>query len=273
MTEPAWLHLPDWQVPAGVQAFVTTRCSGQVKGGQDQGGQDLGGFGNFNLALHVGDDPQRVVANREQLLQELRARSGCNDLCIQWLEQVHGTSVHDARPPCRNDPPPRADALYTASAGIACAVLTADCLPVLFCSDDGREIAVAHAGWRGLLAGVLEQTLSRFETPPERLRAWLGPAIGPCHFEVGPEVREAFLEAGAHAAVQTAAAFRPVPPGSDGVQRYMMDLYRLARLRLAGLGSLGGELSCTQCRNDQWYSYRAAQVTGRFATLILKTGS
>lgn len=261
MSEPAWLQRPDWQLPAGVQAFVTTR----------QGGRGQDAYGGFNLALHVGDDPGQVLANREQLQQELRARSGCQDLCIQWLEQVHGSRVCEARRPCRNAPSPRADALLTTAPAIACAVLTADCLPVLFCSDDGREVAVAHAGWRGLLAGILEQTVNSFAAPPQRIRAWLGPAIGPCHYTVGAEVRQAFLEAGTGVAEQTAAAFRPAGLGEDAVARYSMDLYQLARLRLAGLGSVTGTPCCTQCEGERWYSFRAARTTGRFATLIFRS--
>lgn len=261
MVEPAWLQVPGWPLPAGVHAYVTTR----------QGGASQGPFHAFNLALHVGDDARQVEANRDLLRRELAVRSGVPELDIQWLEQVHGNAIHEATLPCRNDPPPRADALYTAEAGIACAVLTADCLPVLFCSDDGREIAVAHAGWRGLLAGILEQTVGRFAASPDRVKAWLGPAIGPCHFEVGPEVRAAYLELPGADQEATAAAFLPALRGSDGEERWLMDLYHLARLRLAGLASVSGEPDCTQCHHERWYSYRAAPTTGRFATLIFKT--
>lgn len=262
MAEPAWLRIPDWPLPEGVHAFLTTRGAGP---GEDP-------YGAFNLAQHVGDDAARVQKRREQLLAELQARGQCPALEIQWLEQVHGTEVVEALHPVSNNPPPRADALFTRAAGLACAVMTADCLPVLFCSDDGAEVAVAHAGWRGLLGGVLEQTVAHFSVPPARIHAWLGPAIASCHFEVGPEVREAFLDAATLATRDaTAAAFRPAPAQPDGITRSYLDLYQLARLRLAGLGSITGDPDCTVCHQDRWYSYRASPRTGRFATLIFKS--
>ena len=158
-----------------------------------------------------------------------------------------------------------ADAIYTQQPGLACAVLTADCLPVLFCAGNGTEIAVAHAGWRGLLAGVLEATLAHFRHPS--VSAWLGPAIGPCHFQVGPEVRAAFIEA-AHQddRESTSPAFQ-----SCAGDRWMGDLYALARIRLgrAGITAIAGESQCTVCDPQRWYSYRRDGVTGRFATLIM----
>jgi len=262
VAEPVWLRIPDWSLPEGVHAFLTTR-------GARAGGDP---YGAFNLAQHVGDDPAQVQARRTELLAELRTRGRCPALEIQWLEQVHGTEVVQARHPVSNRPPPRADALFTREAGLACAVMTADCLPVLFCSEDGAEIAVAHAGWRGLLGGVLEQTVARFSVPPSQIRAWLGPAIASCHFEVGPEVREAFLDAAvASTRDAIAAAFQPGAVQSDGIGRSYLDLYQLARLRLAGLGSISGDSDCTVCHPERWYSYRAAQQTGRFATLIFKS--
>jgi YfiH family protein len=203
------------------------------------------------------------------LLAALQQQTQCPHLSIQWLEQVHGTDVISINREVI-DPPPRVDALHTHESGIACCVMTADCLPVLLCSRDGREIAVAHAGWRGLLAGVIENTMARFEAPSRQIIAWLGPAIGPCHFEVGPEVREAFLAATPlrHQGA-TAGCFQPaMPPG-----KWMADLYSLARIRLhqAGVTQIAGNNHCTVCHADQLYSHRHSQPTGRFATLILKT--
>lgn len=259
MTEPTALLHPDWDLPPGVQAFVTTR----------HGGHSLPPWQGFNLGLHTGDDPAAVAANRSLLGGMLVKHSGITDLAVQWVRQVHGTVVFRAGGKAVQ-PAPEADAIYTDTAGLALAVLTADCLPILFCSQDGAEIAVAHAGWRGLLAGVLEATVRGFRTAPGAITAWLGPAIGPCHFEVGSEVRSAFVAAATlHEQEATLAAFQPgqVP------EKWLADLYALARLRLqrAGLSLVSGSANCTICNHDLFYSYRLQAVTGRFATLIVKT--
>jgi polyphenol oxidase len=249
---------PDWQLPAGVHAFVTTRS----------GGASQGGWSEFNLARHVGDADGVVNANRAQLLRLLQHDAGPAVRGIQWVRQVHGTRVFHAGVNIV-DVAPEADALYSNTPGMALAVLTADCLPVLFSSRDGNEIAVAHAGWRGLLGGVLEAVLASFHMSPQNIAAWLGPAIGPCHFEVGDEVRAAFM-ARAGNGLTTAAAFAPGPkPG-----KWLADLYALARIRLAAQGVLavGGFADCTVCHADRYYSYRRQPQTGRFATLIVKTG-
>lgn len=258
MAEPALpLVLPDWELPAGVFACVTTRL----------GGSSTAPWDSCNLGLHVGDDSAAVEANRKRLQAELEQRCSSTGLRLQWLQQVHGTRVlcvETATPV----PPPEADAAYTRASGIACAVLTADCLPVLFCSADGKELAVAHAGWRGLVGGVLERTLASFQAPPQQILAWLGPAIAACHFEVGAEVRARFLEQAPTAAqAATDAAFRFAADG-----KYLADLYQLARLRLqaAGLTRISGQPRCTVCDARQWYSYRRDGVTGRFASLILR---
>jgi len=251
------LHQPPWPLPAGVLAVVTTRL----------GGVSAAPWDSFNLGEHVGDDPQHVAGNRHRLLNALQAFTGCTTLRVQWLKQVHGNSVFVIG----DDAPtgvPEADALYTRRVGVACAVLTADCLPVVFCSSDGKEIAIAHAGWRGLANGVLEATIAHFKEP-ETVSAWLGAAIGPCHFEVGAEVREQFIAA-AHSLDRagTAAAFARNESG-----RWMADLYTLARLRLerAGLSSVYGTADCTVCHPKRWYSFRRQAQTGRFATLIMLT--
>jgi polyphenol oxidase len=254
---PALVAL-DWQLPDRVRAFVTTRV----------GGYSLGPWSGFNLGTHVGDDPQAVAANRALLQAALARETGNAATNLQWLQQVHGTLVHTAS--LASPGIPEADAIYCCDAGLACGVLTADCLPVLFCSQDGSEIAVAHAGWRGLAAGVLEHTLAAFTTVPAEILCWLGPAIGPCHFEVGEDVRQAFLQqVGPHQHRAIAAAFSPtaVP------DKLLADLYQLARLRLqtAGVKRISGEPDCTMCDSKRWYSYRREPVTGRFATLIMRT--
>ncbi|WP_421682372.1 peptidoglycan editing factor PgeF [Stutzerimonas urumqiensis] len=234
-----WL-VPRWPAPARVRACVTTRA----------GGISLPPFDSFNLGDLVGDDPAAVDANRRSLMYAL----GCQPA---WLEQVHGTEVVQADPSRRAT----ADASWSDRPGIACSILTADCLPVLFCDRAGTRVAAAHAGWRGLAAGVLERTLQALDVEPDEVLVWLGPAIGPAAFEVGPEVRDAFVD---HQAEAT-TAFRPsARPG-----RLMADLYALARLRLAAQGVLAvhGEGACT-FSDPRFYSYRRQSRTGRFASLI-----
>lgn len=234
-----WL-LPDWPAPARVKACVTTRA----------GGVSLAPFDTFNLAEHVEDDLQAVTHNR----QCLSARIDCSPA---WLRQVHGVVVADADPAVVAE----ADASWTAKTGVACAVLTADCLPVLFCDRAGSRVAAAHAGWRGLAAGVLEATLAVLAVPASEVLVWLGPAIGPQAFEVGSEVREVFLDADP----QAASAF--VPSANAG--RFMADIYALARLRLAACGvtAVYGGGFCT-VNDPRFYSYRRAARTGRFASLV-----
>lgn len=234
-----WL-LPDWPAPARVKACVTTRA----------GGVSLPPFETFNLGDHVEDDAQAVAHNRQRLQLAL----GCRPA---WLRQVHGILVAAADPLQVVE----ADASWTATPGVAAAVLTADCLPVLFCDRAGTRVAAAHAGWRGLVGGVLEATLDALAVPADEVLVWLGPAIGPQAFEVGAEVREAFLAA--HA--QAAQAFI----SSQNAGRFMADIYALARLRLAACGVTavyGGGL-CT-VSDPRFYSYRRAARTGRFASLV-----
>jgi len=243
-----YLIRPQWPAPANVVALATTR----------DGGFSAAPFDSFNLALHVGDSEQAVVANRLQLLA----------LCpglerIQWLEQVHGSEVVTAPLSAA-----RADACYTQAPALACAVMTADCLPIVFCDRSGREVAAAHAGWRGLLAGVLEATVARFLASPEQMLAWIGPAISQRHFEVGAEVRKAFIDvAGAVDRDAIDSAFKP-STRRDG--HYYADLATLARIRLRATGlsqCYGGELCCYQ-QEAQFFSYRRQSETGRMATLI-----
>lgn len=235
----AWLT-PDWPAPARVKACVTTRA----------GGVSQAPFDSFNLGDHVGDDPQAVAANRHSLISRLNCQPA-------WLQQVHGIAVAAAEPRVVAE----ADASWTATAGIACTVMTADCLPALFCDRAGTRVAAAHAGWRGLVNGVLESTLDAMAVPAEDVLVWLGPAIGPQAFEVGPEVREAFM------AVQPEAAQAFVPSANQG--KYLADIYQLARLRLAarGVTAVYGGGWCT-VTDPRFFSYRRAARTGRFASLV-----
>ena len=234
------LLLPDWPVSTRVRSCITTRAGGVSKAP----------FDTFNLGDHVDDQPQAVAENRRRLACEL-------DCVPTWLQQVHGTRVVEADPQQVLE----GDASWTAAAGIACLVMTADCLPVLFCDRDATRVAAAHAGWRGLAGGVLEETVRALELPCDQLLAWLGPAIGPQAFEVGAEVREVFLASHAQAAV----AFSP----SRNPGRYMADIYQLARIRLAACGvtAVYGGGGCT-FSDARFYSYRRAPRTGRFASLI-----
>ncbi|MEZ5491503.1 MAG: peptidoglycan editing factor PgeF [Gammaproteobacteria bacterium] len=241
--------VPDWQVPDNIVAHTTTRYRGFSRGD----------FGGLNLATHVGDEAADVASNRDLLVRELDAA-----VSLQWLDQVHGTDVVQAR---RDSQARRADAVITTERNLACCVLTADCLPVFFASQQGDAVGVAHAGWRGLAAGILENTLSAFPAPPAETAVWLGPAIGPCHFEVGGEVREAFLGA-ASGALRAALheCFQAVP----GQDKYLANLYGLAtaRLQQQGVQAISGGGFCTYCDADQFYSFRRRARTGRMASLI-----
>ncbi|MCW9088263.1 MAG: peptidoglycan editing factor PgeF [Gammaproteobacteria bacterium] len=233
---------PSWPAPANVHAAVTTR----------QGGVSRAPYDSLNLGDHVGDDPTAVAHNRLLLRESLALPSEPH-----WLSQVHGNCAVDAA-----DSPSgcEADAVFSRDAGEVCAVLTADCLPVLLCDSGGSVVAAVHAGWRGLLDGVIENTVARMAGWGEIL-AWLGPAIGPQAFEVGEEVRQAFINED----VATAGAFAPSPAG-----RWLADIYALARRRLqrAGVDAIYGGEYCTFSDPERFYSYRRDGVTGRMASLI-----
>jgi hypothetical protein len=239
---PADWIVPDWPAPARVRALVTTRS----------GGVSTGPYAGLNLGDHVGDDAAMVACNRRLLAAHLPAEP-------RWLEQVHGSAVAEAE---RARPGARADASVARAPGVVCAVLTADCLPVLLCDVAGNTVAAAHAGWRGLAGGVLENTVAAMSVEPGALMAWLGPAIGPAAFEVGSEVREAFVAVDANAA----AAF--VQGAREG--KWLADLYALARQRLhaAGVSAVHGGGACTVTDAQRFYSFRRDGVTGRFASLI-----
>ncbi len=234
------LILPDWPAPARVKSLMTTRA----------GGVSHAPWASLNLGDHVGDDPAHVAANRARLHRHLPAEPG-------WLAQVHSARVVELG----REPNPEADASFTRTPGQVCAVLTADCLPVLFCDRAGSVVAAAHAGWRGLANGVLEATVAAMQVPPGDILAWMGAAIGPQAFEVGDEVREAFIAQHAEAA----AAFVPHAPG-----KWLADIYRLARIRLdhAGVQAIYGGGRCTFSESETFYSYRRDGVTGRMASVI-----
>ncbi len=259
---PDWIT-PDWPAPANVRALMTNRS----------GGVSQPPYATFNPASHVGDDPAAVAENRHILRQCLPAEP-------LWLNQVHGCEV--VAPPFEKGglggvsatgsqghaaTIPTADAAVAFQPGEVRAVLTADCLPVLFCDEAGTVVAAAHAGWRGLAGGVLEATVAAMRAPPERILAWLGAAIGPNAFEVGGEVREAFISQHPLAGV----AFRPALPGTldEAPRKWLADLYALARIRLAAVGVnqvYGGGL-CT-FNDPRFYSYRREPRTGRMASVI-----
>ncbi|MFO8153525.1 peptidoglycan editing factor PgeF [Thioalkalivibrio sp.] len=237
------LIVPDWPLPPNLRAAQTTRA----------GGVSTGPWQSLNLALHTGDDPEAVQRNRSLLAAALELPQP-----PVWPTQVHGAAVVDA---AAMTAALEADAVVARAPGEVCSVQTADCLPVLFATLDGREVAAAHAGWRGLAGGVLEATLDALGYPPAQVTAWLGPAIGPEAFEVGPEVRAAFVGRDAEAA----DAFRP---GTG--DRWFADVYRLARLRLerAGLREIHGGGRCTHAEPETFFSYRRDGTCGRMATLI-----
>lgn len=236
-----WIK-PDWPLPAHVHAATTLRTGGVSKAG----------FASLNPAAHVNDDPSDVMTNRRLIIDMLALPSE-----PVWLQQVHGVRAVRAD---RVSGIEEADASFTDQASTVCAVLTADCLPVLFCGNQGEVVAAAHAGWRGLQAGIIVQTLKAMSCSD--VTVWLGPAIGPDNFEVGEEVRTAFADDNP----KMAAAFRASQPG-----KWRADIYCLARLQLADLGVeqvYGGEF-CTVADSRRFYSYRRdGAATGRMASLI-----
>jgi len=235
-----WI-VPDWPAPAIVKSLITTR----------HGGASSGPFASCNLGLHTGDDIAAVAANRRRLRELLPAEP-------KWLDQVHGNAVVIADDVSGV---PAADASIARRPDTVCAVMMADCLPVLLCDRNGGAVGIAHAGWRGLAAGVIENTVHAIGLPPGHMLAWLGPAIGPAAFEVGADVRDAFLSDAAAAA----SAF--VPAGMD---KWRADLFLLARQRLArcGVTQIHGGGLCTVSDPARFYSHRRDRITGRMAALI-----
>jgi YfiH family protein len=233
---------PDWPAPARVSAWVTERA----------GGASSGSYSELNLATHVGDAPERVAQNRAIVSAGVKLPSE-----PVWLEQVHGATVLDLD----RDAVAPADGAVTSRAGVVCAVLTADCLPVVFASRDRGRVGVAHAGWRGLLNGVLPAAVRALQTPPAEVVAWLGPAISAASYEVGADVRDAYLARDAKAS----AAFSRNARG-----RWQADLYALARASLEGAGvkDVHGGGCCTFAESNRFFSHRREAPCGRFATLV-----
>jgi hypothetical protein len=237
---PDWI-VPDWPAPGNVRAFITTRA----------GGSSQGPYASFNLGLRTADEPAAVGANRAALRALLPQEPA-------WMRQVHGNRVidADARPTA-----PEADAAVARDAGTVCAVLVADCVPVLLSDRAGSTVAVAHAGWRGLASGVVENTVREMQCAPAELLAFLGPGIGPRAFEVGADVRDAFVDGDPG----TQSAFVPHAPG-----KWLADLFALARRRLARAGVravFGGGL-CTHSDPSRFFSHRRNPATGRMAAVI-----
>ena len=233
---------PDWPTPARVHAFVTTRAGG-VSGGE---------FASLNLGERAGDTAQNVARNRAIVREQLPAEP-------RWLEQVHGAHVVELGGAMAASP--RADAAVTGTAGEVAVVLTADCMPLFLANRDGSRVGLAHAGWRGMASGVIENAVVALDAAPANVLAWMGPTIGPDAFEVGPEVRAAFV------AVDRRAedAFRPHKPG-----KYMADLYALARHRLAraGVAAVFGGGFCTYHDAERFFSYRRVKASGRMGAFI-----
>lgn len=237
---PDWL-VPEWPAPARVRAFVTTRAGG-VSGGE---------YASMNLGTRSGDDTGSVARNRAIVRAELPSEP-------RWMAQVHGATVADLDRPADAI---TADAATTAVPGRVGVVLTADCMPLFLADMQGRRVGVAHAGWRGMAAGVIENTVRALDADPRRVVAWMGPTIGREAFEVGPEVREAFMAVDARAA----EAFAAHKPG-----KYLADLYALARQRLAraGVNEVHGGGFCTLREADRFFSYRREQKSGRMGAFI-----
>jgi len=240
---PDWIT-PDWPAPANVRAFITTRA----------GGVSEGPYASLNLGLRTDDDPRTVAVNRERLCAALPQQP-------HWLRQVHGSIVVEADDLATA---PAADASIARRPETVCAVLVADCVPLLLTDRKGTTVAIAHAGWRGLAAGVIENTVARMGPDPRELLAYLGPGIGPRAFEVGADVRDAFLADDAQADL----AFSPHAPG-----KWLADLFLLARRRLAraGVGAAYGGGLCTYSDARRFFSYRRDRTTGRMAAVIWRS--
>lgn len=246
--------LPEWPLPANVRALTTTRL----------GGASLPPYDSFNLGCHVGDSTSHVQKNRNKLAAQCKLPNNR----FQWLNQVHGDLACEA---LVDGVVREADASFTHKRNTVCVIMTADCLPVLLCDKQGRQVAAVHAGWRGLASGIIESTLAAFPQPLD-VSAWLGPAIGPSAFEVGGDVVDAFtrLSMSDEYALLTKQAF---VPHASIKGKWLADLYLLARIRLQSLGVAdiyGGEY-CTWDNKSKFYSYRRSGVTGRMASLIWLT--
>lgn len=245
----------NWPAPAHVNALFTTR----------HGGFSAAPFDSFNLAMHVGDTESAVQKNRRKLMDDCDMHSVC------WLNQVHGVQVIESlreTVETASPLPPVADASYSRQSGVACAVMVADCMPVMITDKQGSVVGVAHAGWRSLCGGVVSQLLSNMQIDPSETLVWLGPCIGPEAFEVDQDVLHAFQESGAFSGLDVKKAF---VPGKGN--RYLADLRLLATMQLSRLGvtEIYQSSDCTYSRSDTYFSYRRDGTTGRMAALIWMT--
>jgi YfiH family protein len=242
-----FLIRPKWPAARRVRAFVTTRMLPSGSEGSKPP------YHAFNLAAHVGDDPEQVQRNRELLKQHIQLPA---EPC--WLKQVHGNTVIEAAP---SKELPEADAIWTPQTDTPCVVLTADCVPILLCDRAGTMVAAIHAGWRGLHSGIVLKTVGALPASPDRLLAWMGPAIGPRAYEVDRKVHELFVTLNP----AFATAFKPADPG-----HWRFDLYRVARMQLeaCGIEDIYGGDRCTYTESGVFYSYRRDGETGRMASLI-----
>ncbi len=239
--------VPDWPAPANVCSFITTRT----------GGVSEGDYNSFNLAAHVGDNPNKVEHNRQSLYKEIGGS-------VTWLNQTHSTRVvvlgGDSSKPINGD------ATFSSKQGVVCSVMTADCLPLLICDSAGTQVAAIHAGWKGLADGIVSESLKYFTAKPSELIVYLGPAISQPSFEVGEEVIQAFATAEASRPYREPIRESFLPLG----ERYLADLYRLARSELNGYGvtQIYGGTYCTYKQEETFFSYRRDTITGRMASLI-----
>lgn len=245
----SWIT-PDWPAPDNIRACITTRA----------GGNSLSPYTSNNLGLHVGDNPEHVQHNRQQLCAALGLSQS-----PQWLEQIHGVKVVNAK---ADGLVRTADGSFSNQPGQACLVMTADCLPILLCDKKGAQLAALHCGWRSLAKGICARGLQKFEGAPHQIIAYLGPAISQPHFEVGIDVLEAFFKAARNHTHrdEIAAAFTP----AQRPLHFYADIYALARAELRALGVTdvyGGDY-CTYADSERFYSYRRDKVTGRMASLI-----
>ena len=248
----------DWDAPDNIRTLITTRM----------GGYSNPPYKSFNLAMHVGDDPQTVEQNRNRLGERLPSEP-------KWLNQIHSSRIIDA---ADIEPQPDADGSITTQKNTVSVVMTADCLPALICNRQGSAVAALHAGWRGLLEGILEQgaeqLLKLSACQKDEVLVWLGPAIGPNYFEVGEDVRQAFLararNKGGYHYELIDQCFSEQTKTSDGQNKYLADIYQLARVRLSAIGvdNVSGGHYCTYSEADKFYSYRRDGVTGRMANMI-----
>ncbi|NKB34291.1 MAG: peptidoglycan editing factor PgeF [Pseudomonadales bacterium] len=243
----------DWPAPRNVHAMVTTRS----------GGISESPYASFNLANHVGDNPLAVAGNRDLLREDLPPR-----ISYQWLDQIHGADVITIESAGHKI---SADGLVSSESGVACCVLTADCLPMLFSNKQGTEIAAVHGGWRGLHGGILENAVNAMESDSADILVWLGPAIGPCHYEVGSEIKQKFLENSASESHIETIEQSFTASTKEG--KFQFDLYQFAKLQLALLGvtEVYGGGQCTHCDDMTFYSYRRDGATGRMASIIYFT--